>query len=116
MSNLIDRTLFPTDHCLLVRDDESPRVTMRRALFAELTRASDATLERWVAPSHTVLSISIPPATGKPTLPQPAMLVFKHGELIDAEHVSAECEVMLFRRTDEAKVRVCADAAAKFTA
>ena len=102
MTNLIDRTLFPTDHCLLVRDDEAPRVVMRRTLFAQLARASDATLERWT--KDTVLSLCIPPATGRATLPQPAMLVFKRGRLVNSEHVSAECEVMLFRRTEEEKV------------
>jgi hypothetical protein len=102
MTNLIDRTLFPSDHCLLVRDDEAPRVVMRRTLFAQLARASDATLERWAG--EAVLSLCIPPATGRATLPQPAMLVFKRGELVDTERVSAECELMLCRRAEEEKV------------
>ena len=94
---VIDRTEFPGSHCLRV--DIPERVTMRKALFTELTQSP--LLDEWInSDPETNLFISIPPTTGNPVLPQPAKLLFARGS-VEGDTVSADLMVVVFRRSDE---------------
>lgn len=94
---VVDQTLFPGSHCLLV--PLKGRFRMHKHAFSLLSRATEPALNIWASPDlPKPVTLCIPPPSGKATLPNHPMLVFREGGIESDLIASANLAIVLFRR------------------